>query len=750
MQAGRPLRRSHRKGARDTRAGPAGTALGGPRRSFNRDGDSVPTRHPTSGRLRPSPRLRHRFSRSASRRAPLSNPGTGQSITTYFAINLLNYLQALASINNLRRIFLNEHLHNHERLENSQRIAGLGDWVHDFSTGQLSWSDGVYRILGLSRAEVAPDAEAFYRMVHPDDLAAVRRQKKAAAEGALRVDFFHRIVRPDGQIRTIQQIIETVYDDYRRPIREAGTMQDVTERRVSEEALRMQSQVLESMVEGVTVVDDAGVILFSNAAGDAMFGYPRGALIGRQVTTLLELPEDEGQVLVARIREQVQRTGAWSGELPNRKRDGTPFITRARMAPVEIAGKQCIVVVREDITQTKHLESQLLRAQRVESVSRLASGIAHDMNNILAPITMAVSLLRTAAPGTDQMEKLLALIETNANRGASLVKQLLFFGRGIEGHRAVLRLKDSVREIEDIISETFPRSIEIDSHVAEDASPLRADATQIHQVLLNLCVNARDAMPQGGLLSLSAINVNVTEDFPGRTSEATPGPYVRVTVADTGTGIPLADRDKIFDPFYTTKEPGKGTGLGLSTVMAIVKGHGGFVTMDSTVGRGTAFHLYLPALHSPPDAAATGPGEAPPQGQNETVLVVDDEQSIREITCAILTRAGYRVLTANDGAGGAVVFAQHAEEIKVVLTDYDMPVMDGLALIRVLKQIDPAVKVMIATGVQSGFRSEKQVAELAALGVTTTLGKPFSAQSLLSAIHELIGPVPPPTHPPAG
>jgi PAS domain S-box-containing protein len=896
-------------------------------------------------------------------------------------------------------VALNEILHNYERLENSQRIAGLGDWVQDFSTRQLTWSDGIYRILGLSRADGPPTSEAFYQRVHPDDLAFVNRQKKTAVEGMRRVEFSHRIVRSDGQVRHVHQIIETTYDDQGRALRESGTLQDVTalklaeealrqseaslaaaqrlaqvgsweldlvdpldlsrcptrwsdelfrllgfepgqftattaramevvhtgdrtivaramtdlihqaksfdicyriirgdgslrvvqeraavlatvqpprivgtvqditeraraeearrqsedrftrifrsspiaiayagtdhdssfidvndrwaeffgysreemigytvedlglwvdteqrrillarlttegvvtnfeasfrtksgairvalisvellqfsaqrarlsmlvditERKQSEEALRMQSQVLESMVEGVTVVDSDDLILFSNAACDAMFGYPRGTLVGRNVTTLIELPEDEGRALAARLREHVQRTGSWSGETANRKRDGTPFVTRAQMAPVEIAGKKCIVVVREDITQTKQLESQLLRVQRVESVSRLASGIAHDMNNILAPITMAVSLLRTSAHGTKQMEKLLALIETNATRGASLVKQLLFFGRGIEGQRTVLRLKDSIREIEDMISETFPRSIEIESRVAEDACPLRADATQIHQVLLNLCVNARDAMPQGGTLSLSVANVAVTEGFPGRPPDATPGPYVVLTVADTGTGIPPEHREKIFDPFYTTKEVGKGTGLGLSTVIAIVKGHGGFVTMKSEMGQGTAFQIYLPALEIPAAATPAGVAATPPKGQNETVLLVDDEESIREITCEILTRSGYRVLTAVDGAQGAVLFAQHAEEIKLVLTDYDMPVMDGLALIRVLKQIDPEVKVIIATGVQSGFRSEVRIAELKALGVTTTLAKPFSTQSLLSAIHALIGPV---------
>jgi two-component system, cell cycle sensor histidine kinase and response regulator CckA len=528
--------------------------------------------------------------------------------------------EVLIRVRNMLEVRLldqSEIIHNYTRLENSQRIAGLGDWEDDFLNHRLLWSEEIYRILGLSRKDNPPDSAAFYDRVHPDDLAFVRREKKAAAGGSCRVEFEHRIIRPGGEVRHIRQIAEMIYDNQGRPILESGTIQD--------------------------------------------------------------------------------------------------------------------------ITRTKQLESQLLRVQRVESVSRLASGIAHDMNNILAPIMMAVPLLRERCMSADQIEKLFVTIEASASRGAHLIKQLLFFGSGIEGQRSMLRMEDSVREIEDMIGQIFPRSITITIRVSKDAPPTWADPTQIHQVLLNLCVNARDAMPQGGQLSITVAKADVDEGFAGRSVEAEPGPYVLVTVADSGTGISAERCAKIFDPFFTTKEAGKGTGLGLSTVTAIVKGHGGFVTLKSEMGKGTKFNVYLPAMRDAPASQANGSAPPPPKGRNETVLLVDDEKSIREVVSKMLASSGYRVLTANDGMQASVLFAQHADEIKLVVTDYDMPVMDGLAMIHVLRKINPAIKVIISTGVQSGIRTSEKAAELKSLGVTTILDKPFTAANMLSAVHGLIG-----------
>ncbi len=650
--------------------------------------------------------------------------------------------EVLLRVHNMIEVSLlhrDETLQSLKRLENSQRIALIGDWEHDLASGRTVWSEEIYRILGISRLEFPPSAEKFDSMTHPEDLGALRREREAITESERRLNCEHRIVRPGGEIRFVHQIAETAFDASGRPVRESGTIQDVTERKQSEEALRMQGYVLESMAEGVNVVNEEGTILFSNEACDAMFGYPHGSLVGRRASVLNERPAQGSGESEAQMRERLELTGRWSGEMENKRKDGTVFTTRARVCFMEISGRRCTVAVREDITRAKQFELQLLRVQRVESISRMASGIAHDMNNVLAPIVIAVHLLRKGRADEEKAEKLFAMIEASANRGSLLIKQLLYFGRGIEGRRTALRISDSVREIHEMIDATFPRNITIKAEPSKDPLLVLADSTQVHQVLLNLCVNARDAMPEGGSLSIKVTNLSVDESFVGRSPEAKPGRYVLVAVSDSGTGIPAELRERIFEPFFTTKKAGEGTGIGLSTVIAIVKGHGGFVTLESEVGAGTTFRVYLPEMVGAPALLIDDPGSVPPIGRNETVLIVDDEEPIREVAGAMLREFGYRVLTASNGAEGTVIFAQRENGIKLVIADYDMPVMDGLSMIRVIKHIDPAAKVIMTTGQSGGLRVAKEKAELESLGIGTVLEKPFTASSILSAIHALVG-----------
>lgn len=556
------------------------------------------------------------------------------------------------------------------------------------------------------------------------------------------------IERPDGTKRYVMAFSEPTFDA-------AGTVRgavsmfvDITDRKQAEEALRMPSRVLESMVEGVYVSDPTGTIIFSNHTSDTMFGYATGTLKGRNVAALGLLPPDENSRFAAVIQNELNRCGSWRGEISSRKADGTTVHTLANITTLELGGRKCAVAVHEDITLKKQLESHLLRAQRVESLGSLAGGIAHDMNNILAPILMAAPLLRTVLT-EEKKNRFLQIIETSARRGANLVKQLLYFGRGFEGRRRALGLQKSVTEIEVILHETFPRSIAVTTEVATDAWSISADATQIHQVLLNLCVNARDAMPDGGKLSIQVTNVTLDVTARRISPDAKPGPHVLLAVGDTGTGIPLELQDKIFEPFFTTKAEGQGTGLGLATVNGIIKAHGGFLALTSEADRGTTFHLYFPALAATAPAAAVIADHSTPKGQNETILLVDDEEGIRQITGEILRGHGYRVLTAHDGATGAVLFTQHADEIKVVVTDYDMPLLDGLGLIRMIKSIVPEMKIILCTGSQVGLLTATRTAEIRALGVTDVLSKPFSSADLLATINKLISsPNPTPLCPP--
>ena len=427
--------------------------------------------------------------------------------------------------------------------------------------------------------------------------------------------------------------------------------------------------------------------------------------------------------------------GTWSGELQQLSRDGRKLTAECNWTLIRDAAGQpkSILAINTDITEKKKLEAQFLRAQRLESIGTLAGGIAHDLNNVLSPMLMAVQMLQLKV-ADEQGQRMLDLLRTNAERGGEMVRQVLSFARGIGGERAAMQLRHLVREIVKILKETFPKSIEISFRLGEDLAMVNGDTTQLHQVLMNLCINARDAMPDGGRLTIEAENRVVDETCAQMILDARPGRFVMITVTDTGTGIPTEHLDRIFDPFFTTKEVGKGTGLGLSTVLGITKGHGGFVNVYSEPGKGTQFRIYLPALEIPQVTLSDAGHPALPAGRGETILVVDDELAIREITRSTLEAFNYRALTANDGAEAIALYAQHRDEIRVVLTDMMMPLMDGPALIRALRKLDPEVRIIASSGLTENGRA----AELTQSGVSTFLAKPYSADKLLKALAEVL------------
>jgi PAS domain S-box-containing protein len=388
----------------------------------------------------------------------------------------------------------------------------------------------------------------------------------------------------------------------------------------------------------------------------------------------------------------------------------------------------------EDITEQKKLEAQFLRAQRLESIGTLASGIAHDLNNILSPITMGIQLLRMKR-NDESAERLLDVMMQNAQRGADLIKQVLSFARGGGAQKIALQPNHLIKEIIKVLQETLPKNIGVKQMLATELAAVEGDPTQLHQVLMNLSVNARDAMLQGGTLRIAAENVLLDEHAARMFPEAKPGRYVLISVADTGAGIPPEILDRIFDPFFTTKEPGKGTGLGLATALGIVKNHGGFINVYSEFGKGTRFLVYLPALASGQPAQATTGAADLPAGHGEMILVVDDEAHIREITRTMLESFGYRALTAAEGTEGIALYAEHRNAIAAVLTDMMMPSMDGPAMVRELRKINPRVKIIASSGLAEGGRA----ADATALGIETFLSKPYTAESLLRALAGLIG-----------
>jgi PAS domain S-box-containing protein len=510
------------------------------------------------------------------------------------------------------------------------------------------------------------------------------------------------------------------------------------ERKQAEQKIREQAALLDVATDAILVRDLENRILFWNKGAERLYGWQASEAFGKNANEILY--KDKCFKLEAAL-QAVWEQGEWQGELPQVTKDGKSLIVESRWTLVRDEAKQpkSILTVNTDITQKKQLEAQFLRAQRMESIGTLAGGIAHDLNNVLTPILMTAQLLETQLHDK-YSKRLLPILIANARRGAALVKQVLSFARGLEGKCTVIQIKHIISEIKQIAKETFPKSIEISIDTPQHLATICADATQLHQVLMNLCVNARDAMPFGGTLTISADNIFLDENYVQMNLDARVGSYIVITVADTGTGIPGEILDRIFEPFFTTKEVGQGTGLGLSTAIGIIKSHGGFVKVYSELGNGTQFKVYLPAVEKP-ETVPVEDSELP-QGQGELILVVDDEVAIRDITKTSLETYNYKAITASDGIEAVALYAEHREEISIVLTDMMMPSMDGPTTIRTLQKINPQVKIIAV----SGLASSDKLAKAAGNGIKTFLSKPYTTKELLRTINGVLHPNKEPLH----
>ncbi len=510
---------------------------------------------------------------------------------------------------------------------------------------------------------------------------------------------------------------------------------DITGERKRKEALRQSEEELRLIAENIgdliALFDRDGRRLYNSPSYRTMLGITGDVV--EQDSFLYIHPDDRDRI--REIFAETVRTGATTrSEYRFLLPDGTVRNVESNASPVRDDRGEVskVVVVSRDVTERKRIERQFLRTQRMESIGALAGGIAHDLNNLLAPILVSIFALRQTIR-SKRARTMLDALETSAKRGAELVKQVLSFARGIEGERSVIRVGDLISEIEKMIRVAFPKSIRVTTGVQKGLWPISADPTQIHQVFMNLAVNARDAMPNGGTFTLSAVNVKADRQYAKMHPGMAEANYVLITVSDTGTGIPPQIIDRIFEPFYSTKELGKGTGLGLSTTHSIVTGHGGFIDVYSDVGKGTTFKLHIPMHAAGPGAPARAHAK-PPAGRGERVLIVDDEAAIREITRTTLEAYGYSALTAAGGAKAAALYAKKGGKIDVVITDIMMPFMDGHALIRALQDMNPGIRVLAVSGLTVGGFDPRYPDS----SPVRFLQKPYTAESLLRALRDLL------------
>lgn len=574
--------------------------------------------------------------------------------------------------------------------------------------------------------------------IHPDDQKMVFTawHQLICQKNDFSLEF--RFLTPEGKERWVFGQATAIRSVTGQVIGYVGVNEDITEQKQSEIALhesearfRQMAALLDISPDAIFVRDLDQHILYWNQGAERLYGWQAAEAIGQRANELLQNEDTQTQKILQTLLEQ----GEWRGELRKVTKAGQEVITEGRwtLARDETGQPKFILSVDTDVTEKKQLEAQFYQAQRLESLGRLASGIAHDLNNVLTPILTITQLLRLTQPDLDETTReRLKLVEDSAKRGADMVKQVLTFTQGSSRERTPVALAPLLQEVTSMARQSFPKSIKIRQKFSASEHPKRslgavaADPTHLHQVLMNLCINARDAMPHGGTLTLSAENDFVDETTAQRNWGAQVGNHVVITIADTGTGIVPEVRDRMFDPFFTTKETGQGIGLGLATVLGIVKNYGGFLQVFSEVGQGTQVKVYLPAI----EAASTedNPSSEQFNGQGELVLIVDDDNAVQQTTQTLLESHHYTTLLANDGVEAIALFTHYHNDIKLVVLDVMMPNMGGIPLIQRLKALNPIIKIIAISGLPANR------APVLAAGANAFLPKPYPIENFLRAV----------------
>lgn len=626
-------------------------------------------------------------------------------------------------------------------------------WVAPYALTYVS--PNVDAVMGLHAHAFTQAPDFWAQQIHPEDRPRVEALLPTMTDGQVH-QHEYRLRNGHGDYRWVQDQLRLACDEASGTAELVGYWMDITDRKSAESevslfnheleqrvALQTQSVIeserfaratLDALDARVAILDAQGDILAVNRAWREAMGEPGSAIIGQGGANYLASADEMCGTQKDGARPIAQGlSDVLEGKSPHffheyacpKAVEPQWFACRVKRFPGD--GALRVVVSHEDITTMKRMERQQMRSQRLESLGTLAGGVAHDLNNSLAPILMGMGMLQEQFP---EETKLISMIHNSAQRGADMVRQLLTFAKGADGKRVSLQPSHLVRELESLMKGSFPKNIELRTHCEIGLPPVLGDATQLHQILLNLCVNARDAMSHGGTLSLEAQTVDIDAMYALTVSDAKPGRYVCLRVADTGEGIAPELLDHIFDPFFTTKSQEKGTGLGLSTLLGIVKGHGGFVQVYSVPGEGSSFTVHIPVSLNPDGASEAGELAQAFRGSGETILFVDDEPILRQVGQTVLERLGFTPIVAEDGEDGLIKATENRAHLKAIITDMHMPHMDGLAFVHAVRRTLPKIPIILA----SGRVEEQLVKHFRELGVTARLDKPFTEAQLAEAL----------------
>ncbi len=618
-----------------------------------------------------------------------------------------------------------------QRLQLACESAMIGMWDYNVSDNKLIWDEQMHLLYGTTPASCEGTVHDWERAVHPDDFAFASGKVADAIAGQSEFHTEFRIVRPDGDIRYLEAHAVTLPGPDGTTQNMIGVNWDVTATREAEARLVEQASLLDLATDAITVCDlERNVTYWSHGAAD-IFGANAESAKGQSMATLMGIEPEELEPAV----EATIEFGQWTGEFSATRSDGADIIIFTRLTQLRDADAQPvrILAISTDITDKKHLEAQFLHAQRLDSLGVLAGGIAHDLNNILLPILVATELMEKEQFSA-RARKLTTVIRTNTERGKEIVQKVLTYSGDRPSKRISLSPNEALDDVLLLLRETFPSTIRIDTEIGPDLPAIIFDPSQFHQIMLNLCINARDAMPEGGTLFVGASTVYLDASYCKTEKRADPGQYLILEVRDTGVGISAAVRDKIFDPFFTTKDVGQGTGLGLSTCIGIARNRGGFINVYSEPDAGSTFKVFLPITLDAGLVIPPVPQTASSTSSGELIMIVDDEPFVLEIIDDLLTDLGYAVVSAGDGATALEIYESRMAEIAVVVVDITMPGMDGITLSHALRKLNAKVKIIAATGLATDdIRAKAEGA-----GIVQLLAKPYGSAELLPAVRNAI------------